>query len=414
LPDVLFASQIASMAENVFFLTVAPGLEDLAVRELKQWLPAVVPVPEHGGVTLTTELVKGLQLNRCLKIPTRILLRLADYGCRDFPKLFKKFSGMPWSEWVPDTTAIDFEVSAHTSRLMIKRRIEETCIDGRRAYLKKKGFNVAKGQTHAAGAVAGEGEEPARATIFVRIKDDVVTVSLDTTGELLHKRGLRTHASEAPLRETIAAALLYEMMAAKKVAGGTIELVDPMTGGGTFLLEAAILNRPLENRSYAFEENSILRARAGAFADAELSCTLAMPFSQLTGLELHEKALLSAQHNVAELQKLGPSMPVQIISHDVFKAEPLPAVETPVTERWLIANPPYGERLSVQGGLSAYYESLFAATEKLARPTLACFLLPAKVRPQSIKTPNGWKLVSERPFSNGGLPVIASLFTRLS
>jgi 23S rRNA G2445 N2-methylase RlmL len=74
LPDVLFASQIASMAENVFFLTVAPGLEDLAVRELKQWLPAVVPVPEHGGVTLTTELVKGLQLNRCLKIPTRILL----------------------------------------------------------------------------------------------------------------------------------------------------------------------------------------------------------------------------------------------------------------------------------------------------------------------------------------------------
>ena len=221
-----------------FFLVVSPGFEDLAQFELSRWLPEEKAVICHGGLQLQINLHTGLELNRVLKIPTRILLRLTDFGCRDFPRLFKKISSFSWEESVPIGSQIDFEVSTHGSRLKIKRRIDETCRDGYKSYLKKQGL--------ATSAVRSEpNAELPKSTVFIRIFDNVCTVSLDTSGELLHKRGLRKNNSEAPLRETIAAGLLYDLIATdqrdreKSVSqperhNDKIELIDLMTGSGIF------------------------------------------------------------------------------------------------------------------------------------------------------------------------------------
>src|SRR4051812_42892506 len=85
--------------EHDFFLIVAPGLENLAARELKFWLPNPATLLK-GGLQLKATLADGFRLNRCLKIPTRILLRLGQFRCRDFPTLFRRLTQFNWRDFV--------------------------------------------------------------------------------------------------------------------------------------------------------------------------------------------------------------------------------------------------------------------------------------------------------------------------
>ena len=73
-----------------FFAVITPGFEKLAAREMTLWAPGFSTIAEHGGLRFLAPLVEGCELNRVLKIPSRLLLRLTSFGCRDFPKLFKK------------------------------------------------------------------------------------------------------------------------------------------------------------------------------------------------------------------------------------------------------------------------------------------------------------------------------------
>lgn len=389
-----------------FFVVVIPGLEEVAVEEVKAWLEGADPdaeiTVERGGLRIRTELEAGLALNRTLKTATRILLRWSEFGCRDFPKLFRKISGLPWGDWIGDDQAVEFHVSSHSSRLRVKKRIEETCLDARKAYLKKKG---AAGQPKSAASAPRAADPTSSAAVYVRLLDDVCMVSLDTSGEILHKRGLRAFSSEAPLRESIAASLLLLLEDLAPAPATSIELVDPMTGGGTFLLEACGLNQVVRTREFAFETFAPLLKRVGKIPD--LASERGSVYGSFVGYDSSEKALSSARENLEPALK---DRKLSLRSEDFMKAEPLPNG----LERWLIANPPYGERIRVEGGLSAFYSRLFEASERVARPARACFLLPAKVKPQAIRAPRSWKLVKEQRFTNGGLPVVAAFFVRRS
>lgn len=374
-----------------FFLVVIPGLEDLALWELRRWRPEVEAKIERGGISLHLPLEEGVELNRLLKIPTRILLRLSSFGCRDFPKLFRKISGFPWGKFVGTEAGLSFSASSHGSRLRIKKRIEETCQDGWRAHLKKSGRKIDKDKDHH------------DLEILVRFVDDVCTLSLDTSGEALYKRGLRAMISEAPLRETIAAALISLMI---KSAGGATpeEWVDPMMGGGTLLLEALTLFEPVTTRGFAFEDIEGLKASRPLIAARQKTCLRAV-----RGYELDEKVIGAARENLSQaIRSLGStsSTSVEIESRDFFTAEVLPKGSS----RWLIANPPYGERLKIEGRLSDYYARLFETAEKVVHPERAGFILPAKVDASRLQIPRGWRLVENVRFSNGGLPVAAVVF----
>jgi putative N6-adenine-specific DNA methylase len=398
-------------SEKEFYLIVTPGLEDLTAAEVRDWAPDLPQTLSRGGVTLHASLERGLALNAVLKTPSRILVRLADFGCRDFPKLHKKMAGFPWGSWVRDQMPLEFSASSRTSRLKVKKRIESTCLDGRKSYLKK---NAPATNPATNPMMTSEAGEPA--TVFVRFEDDVCTVSLDTSGELLHKRGYRPLSSEAPLRETTAAALVRfletcgEEMRTDRQERLSVELVDPMMGAGTFLMEAALMRRPVHSRSFAFERLQPW-VQSGTEAVRMFGAASAEPYVSFRGYEENPKTLEAARENMKTVQQLlGSQRPVSLhlAAGDFFDSEKLPAHPA----RWLIANPPYGERIRIKGKLSDFYEQFFQKSEELLQPEKALFLLPEKVRPQRLMRPSGWRILGEKRFLNGGIPVVALVFGR--
>ncbi len=375
-----------------FFAVITPGFEALAEKELGFWNREIAVAREHGGLSFRTSLVSGCELNRVLKIPTRILLRLTSFGCRDFPKLFKKTAGFEWANWI--TGDVELQASTHKSRLFIKKRIEETCRDGFAKYF----------ETHSADLP--EVSDVSTQNILVRINDDVCTFSLDTSGELLHKRGTKVLSAEAPLRETIAAALLTWMLTEGPRPENAVTLIDPMVGSGTFIVEASYLKKPLSERSYAFESFPQYRTEKAQTAETiAKKVATESDFASFIGFDIDAKAAETAHRNWRDL---GDPRAFEIKLEDIFKAAPLEFEND--NERWLICNPPYGERLKIEGRLKDFYENLFESCERTVAPNRACFILPETARPLHLKTPARWRLKQSLRFQNGGLPVTALLF----
>ena len=364
-----------------------PGLEDLVCAEVKHWFPHFETRIEHGGVTVMAALGEGLAMNMALKTPTRILLRVVRFRCRDFPKLFQKFSTFPWREILNPACELKVHASATRSRLKMKKRIEETCEKAWRAYQKK---NAVRPDTSK------------KAEIFVRLNEDEATLSVDTSGERLHKRGARQLVGEAPLRETIAAALIQLLGANLKVDSPRrgVEIIDPMMGSGTFLLEAAGRDLLVEAREFAFEifNEKVQRPPEPPHAWPAIE--------SLVGFEMDPKTLLAARQNLAALKDK-----TVLHAEDFLLAQPLPEAGNS-RSRWVLANPPYGERLKVKGPLDRFYADLFAAVERVAKPDGACFLLPANALSGRLSLPRTWKILAKRRFSNGGIPVVAMVFGR--
>lgn len=371
-----------------FFLVCAPGFEDVCEAELRAWFPALAARRERGGLMVTAPLATGFAFNRVLKTPTRVLLRLMTFGCRDFPKLHRKISGFAWEEWLDDRGRVTFHASSGSSRLKIKTRIEETCWDAKVHRLRKRGRPHAR-------------FEGPPADVYIRIESDVCTLSLDTSGEILHKRGVRALTSEAPVRETTAAALLLAMRMSALEAGlpvEGIELIDAMCGSGTFLLEANGLFREIRSRRFAYEDCKCSTA-------VEAPASPAGSFSRLIGYDRDEAALAVARANLSNAMALGE---FELRAGDFFEAQ----ASSSEAHRWVVANPPYDERLAVAGGLHGFYERLLASAERAARPEVAGFLFPESARPETLRLPAGWVSTAARRFSNGGIAVIAMVYLR--
>lgn len=368
-----------------FFLVTLPGLEDLAEAELRDWFPNIEAKVEHGGITVVTTLEEGLSMNMALKIPTRILLRISQFTCKDFPKLFNKVADFSWHKWVRPECSMKAFASVTASRLKIKKRIEETCEKAWAKYQKERKVKPNPKQ---------------KIRLYVRLNDNVCTLSLDTSGERLHKRGIREHIGEAPLRETIAAALI-QLMGRHGSKETPVELIDPMMGSGTFLLEAAYRDEVIEKREFAFENFAKQPEHTPSIQNPMA------PIETLIGFEKDKKTLEAA---ITNIEKSGCKNKATLFEKDFFTAEPI--ANNKNRQRWLIVNPPYGERLKVDEPLGDFYAKLFAATERVAKPDLCCFLLPSKAASGRLLLPSTWRVLEKRSFSNGGIPVLAFIFGR--
>lgn len=369
-----------------FFLVVLPGWEDLAQRELLDWYPDLGATVSPGGVAVRAPLAKGLALNLCLKIPTRILLRVSEFRCRDFPKLFQRFSAIPWGDWITDPEcAIKVVASASRSRLKIKKRIEETC---QKAW--KKAWQM---RTEIPTPKLTSNNEAL--TLYVRLADDLCTISIDTTGERLHRRGLRQHVSAAPLRENIAASLIL-LLGTHVSSRDSVEIIDPMMGGGTVLVEALIRDQIVESREFAFS-----RLVFGSIDRPALAVQRPI-IERLIGFESHPKSFEAARHN---LQGLPQGVPLEIRGEDFVQSQVRPPREG--CQRWVICNPPYGERLAIDGPQGEYYSQLFLDFERLFQPDWVACLVPRNFDWQQVVLPKSWKIIERRKFLNGGIPVWA-------
>lgn len=299
------------------FVVATPGLEQLALAEVVAL--GVRPARAvRGGVECTVTLPQLWAMNLRLRTATRVLVRVIRCKADGFDSLARGLARVDWSEWLPDG-AVDVRASCDRSSALYHSTA------------------VAERVVEATGRPAADGAQ----SLVVRVLDDVVTVSIDSSGPSLHQRGWRGPAGRAPLRETLAAALLISSGWDRRSP-----LVDPFCGSGTILIEAAMLARrmaPGRHRSFAFEQWPSFDAAAwqrlvqGADADVVDRCP------PLVGSDRDAGAV---EATLANATAAGVA--------DRIAASTL-AVSDVVTPRvdgrrgWVVCNPPYGERLGRPG-----------------------------------------------------------------
>ena len=214
------------------FLTALPGLEPLLAAEARAaGFPDAQPVP--GGVTVQGGWPQVMRANLDLRGAGRVLWRIGAFRAMHLAQLDKRARRFAWADWLHPDVPLRIEVTTRASRIYHQGAARQ---------------RIAGALTDSLGVTLAE---DAPLTLMVRIEDDLVTLSLDTSGEGLHKRGFKQAVGKAPLRETMAALFL-------RAAGydGREPVLDPMCGSGTFVIEAAELAaglQPGRGRGFAFE-----------------------------------------------------------------------------------------------------------------------------------------------------------------
>ncbi|MDB4880646.1 MAG: methylase, partial [Gemmatimonadetes bacterium] len=254
------------------FAVVAPGLEPLALADaLALGLPASL-AEGGGGIEWRGDLAGVLRANLGLRIASRVVVRVARFKATSFVELEREARRIAWGRVIPAGATVHFRVTCRKSRLYHSDAVAQRVAD---AIVRALPGTVAQGSSGRASdeddadTGGGAGVEPAGQLIIVRMFHDECTISADSSGELLHRRGYRQAATKAPMRETIAAALL-----AASEWDGIAPLVDPLCGSGTIPIEAALRARampPGAERRFAVEGWAGLSPGAASRVRGELA-----------------------------------------------------------------------------------------------------------------------------------------------
>lgn len=282
----------------------------------------------NGGVEFRGRLVACHLANLCLATATRVLMRIDRFKATRFDTLEKRAAEIPWEIYLHPGTPVDCRAATSKSRLYhsdaIVQRVK-TAIAKRMA-----DFTAAVPEVSPS---AGS-----RETLFVRAEEDLFTFSLDSSGKALYKRGLKTQGGRAPLRETLAAALLMRMGYT-----GREVLLDPMCGTGTFSLEAAfkILNVPRGwFRGFAFSDWPAFRPAAWASMLRQHEKQFADPPGRLVHASDHDAdACESLRQTVDDAGLAGV---ISVSRRNFFDLSPDDITSRPGC---IVINPPYGIRL---------------------------------------------------------------------
>ena len=312
------------------------GLEAVLKREITN-LGYRIEKVEDGRVSWFGDDAACARANMFLRTTERVLLLAGRFHAETFDELFEKTKSIPWEELLPEDAKFWVaKANSLKSRLFSPSDIQ--------SIMKKAIVERLKQKYHREWFP----ETGASFPIRVSILKDEVTIGVDTTGTSLHKRGYRQAASKAPISETLAAALL--LLTPWK--GGRI-LVDPFCGSGTFPIEAAMIASnmaPGRQRSFLSEEwkgmPSEIWERAREEADDLLDLSAD---SDIQGYDLDGSVIRHARENAV---RAGVDKQIH------FQQRPLSALSHSGSYGFLVANPPYGERLEEKEALPALYETL--------------------------------------------------------
>lgn len=358
--------------QNHYYCMCQPGLETLLQNELR--LLRIHGTVEPGGIWFTGTERDLVQANLCLRTASRVLQRLALFPVTGFAGLEKQCRRIPWQRFVRPEIPVQIRVSSVGSRLYHEGAIRQRLL---------RWLNQDYGLRQ-----ASEDEEAQR--IYVRIQHNRCSISVDSSGQHLHRRGYRQQTAKAPLRENLAAA----MVLASGWARNRPPLYDPFCGSGTILIEAALLARRVvpglvTGRSYAFQSWPAFSDFAGLFQEIvqhwKSQQRLDEPL-QLYGSDRDAGAIQAARDNA-----LRAGMEISW-SQSAFTA----VAYRP--DSFILCNPPYGQRIGDD------LRNLYAALGRLARERsdLTIAWLCSDKRWMAA-TGTSWK--KRLGFSNGGLSV---------
>jgi putative N6-adenine-specific DNA methylase len=370
------------------FAVVAPGLETLALAEaLRLELPATI-AEDGGGVEWRGDLRSVLLANVGLRIASRVLIRVASFEARSFVELERQARRVPWSRMVSAEGAVKFRVTCRKSRLYHSDAVAQRLGDAvRRAVAGVRVERAGGANADEEGAAAGDAQ-----LFVVRLFHDRCTVSADTSGELLHRRGWRQATAKAPLRETMAAALLA-------AAGwdGSGPLVDPMCGSGTIVIEGALMVRgvpPGAKRRFAVERWPGVPPTLGAWVRTELARRDGHePLPAIVGSDRDEGAIRAAAAN-ADRAGVRDDLTLAVAT--------VSAAEFPAAERgFVVTNPPYGVRVGEADRVRNLWARLGQVLRERAPGWRVALLSPEGALERQLGLP----LREVARTTNGGIPV---------
>ena len=379
------------------FLAVSPlGFEQTLSRELDCILGDNATEQPHstgdGKVEFTTKLTEAWKVVAVSRIANRVLMEVASFRAENFRELEKKASEIPWELYldanvipscardpVKFTNALNIHVTCKHSRLYHSDAIAE------RLYKIIEGVSVPLAPADTASATPSAGtprnapsqneNRSIQQNLYVNFLDDRCTIWLDLAGEELYKRGFERFVNDAPLKETIASAMIFE--AFHFLPSTSCCLLDLMSGSGTFSLEAAcIANKiiPGTCRDFALKHQPAFKEATWNFITRSVtlnevkcntstfvtlsetkgpvkSCNTFATIAKIITSDISERAVSIIKHNIecSPLAQIAPNKTTPTISpqlRDFFSYTAKEIVDTcSDTSPILVLNPPYGKRL---------------------------------------------------------------------
>lgn len=310
------------------YLVATPGLE-LPLRDEALAAGFAGATVVDGGVSLSGSWADIWRANLVLRGATRVLVRIGSFRAMHLAQLDKRARKLPWAALLLPHIPVEVEASCKRSRIYHAGAAAQ---------------RVATAITEEIGAPIVK-DAPVR--IMVRIEDDLVTVSIDTTGASLHKRGFKEAVNIAPMRETMAAMFLRQCGYT-----GTEPVLDPMCGSGTFVIEAAEMAAgllPGRERDFAFQH--LLTYDAAQWQSLKSAANPAAATAiNFIGSDRDHGAIRMSRENA---ERAG------VAAQTNFEAIPVEMLERPAGPPGLvIVNPPYGTRVGNKTPLTDLHRSL--------------------------------------------------------
>lgn len=367
-----------------FFCPAAPGLEDLVLQELTAL--GVKAHREEGGAFWKGGWRELFRASLCLRAASRILIRVRSFSALTFFDLESAVRGVPWERWIHSGRPFRVRVTCRKSKLYHAGAVEER-------------FQHWISKQTGASPLAGlddEDDETGAQLVVVRFFHDRCTVSVDTSGELLHRRGYRQALAKAPLRETLA----WGLLASSGWTDNPAALTDPFCGSGTIPIEAALFARKIppglarpnaEPRAYAFQSFEGYDQEHWEKTVASLKKRI-LPASPvpLAGSDRDEGAI---QASLANAERAGVAADIS------FSLRSFSEVRPPQNSH-LVTNPPYGIRVSEGTDL----RNLFASLGRLARDRTDLTISWLCSENEWMRA-TGYSWHTKNSFSNGGIGV---------
>jgi putative N6-adenine-specific DNA methylase len=309
------------------FLVATPGLEAPLHAEAAEKGFAGAKIV-HGGVSCRGDWPEVWRANLCLRGANKVLVRLGSFPAVHLAQLDKRARKFPWSDVLRPDVPVKVEATSRKSRIYhagaARQRIE-------RAITETLGAPISSN---------------ANLRVLLRIEKDICTLSVDTSGEPLHKRGHKPAVAKAPMRETMAAMFLRECG-----FDGSEPVLDPMCGSGTFVIEAAEIAlglNPGRSRHFAFE--NLHGFDSEVWAALKNTATHSATDMLFYGSDRNAGAVEAAGTNAER---------AEVAKHTRFQCKPVSDIKPPSGPAGLvIVNPPYGARIGDEKRLRSLYGSL--------------------------------------------------------
>ena len=313
------------MKKYQWIASAAFGMEGLTGKDLKRIGAENVQVLNVGGAQFEGDITVGMAANLWLRTADRVSLLLGRFRAETYEELFQGIKAIEWEKYLDEDTQFPIRAHCVRSQLMSPSDVQKI---GKKAIVQRLSADY---------DIEWFSETGARCQLDISIREDEVTVTMDASGEPLSKRGYRTWNGEAPLRETLAAALI--------LTSGWHPwqpLYDPCCGTGTLLIEAAFialnrapgLTRAFDMEKWPFvDEKALQEVRRSACLKYEECRTRPV---NISGSDIDPEAIeLATRH----LKQAGLEGRVQLEVKDLREV----TLEGEVGV--FVANPPYGERL---------------------------------------------------------------------